>query len=196
MNQCSKQIRKSNCKESQSMLKFQNPKVDCQKKKKKRMNMWYLIIRKCTIWCTAWITPSSLWEVIPALCPRYVALWTVCPAMIQTETNGIIFSVNTSWRSALTGETKSEQEKQNAVYQKMGRTSSLVRKTFAGGLQGKERVILDSSIRPRFCSFSTIVRFSSVCKWCVLNEEKQKKLRRKWGTTINIPIADLSTLSV
>lgn len=39
------------------------------------------------------------------------------------------------------------------AYQNIGRTSSLIRKTFVGRLQGKDLDILDSSIKPRFCQF-------------------------------------------
>lgn len=35
-------------------------------------------------------------------------------------------------------------------YQKIGRTSSLTRKTFAGRLHGRDLETLDSSINPRF----------------------------------------------
>lgn len=36
-------------------------------------------------------------------------------------------------------------------YQKIGRTSSLIRNTLVGRLQGKDLATLLSSIRPRFC---------------------------------------------
>lgn len=44
------------------------------------------------------------------------------------------------------------------AYQKIGRTSSLTRKTFAGRLQGKGLDILASSIKPRFCQVRQIRR--------------------------------------
>lgn len=85
-----------------------------------------------------------MWVLIPSYGPGYVAFWTICPTIVGLESEKCFKPIQTH---ILGNKTIAATVK----YQNIGRTSSLIRKTFVGRLQGKDLEILDSSIKPRPC---------------------------------------------